>query len=203
MSPELSNAATVLRTTNHPYTDQEFLDGIRRRDNAVLAAVYRLYCSRVTAFIKRQGGSEQEAQDVLQEAIIAVFINVQRPDFYFINGFEAYLFGICQHQWLKKNRYETRRSRVSLDTPEVLHLDADTAAAGEYADRQRLFMEKFKALPEGCRELLRLSVLEGKTPEVTAGQLGFGSLNYYYKRKSHCKDKLEALVRADPNFDQY
>jgi len=191
------------RTATITYTDRELLEGIRRRDNVVLSAVYQLYRPRIVAFVAKQGGSEQEAKDVLQEALIAVFINVQKQDFQIIYSFDAYLYGICQKQWLKKFRDKSRRSGVSLDALEGLPIAADASAGSEYAERQLFFMEKFKALPEGCRELLRLSIIEEKTPEETAGQLGFGSLSYFYKRKSQCKDKLEALVRADPHFDQY
>ena len=185
------------------YTDRELLEGIRRRDNVVLSAVYELYRPRIVDFVAKKGGSEHEAKDVLQEAIVAVFINVQKPEFYFTDGFDAYLFGICQKQWLKKFREKSRHVRVSSGALEQLSINAEAHADNEYAERQVFFMEKFKALPGGCRELLQLAVIEEKTPEETAVQLGFGSLSYFYKRKSKCKDALENLMRSDPHFDQY
>lgn len=193
----------MLLTATQTYTDHELLEGIRRRDNVVLSAVYQIYRPRILAFVVKQGGSEQEAKDVLQEAIVAIYINVQRPDFQFIYSFDAYLYGICQKQWLKKFRDKSRRAGVSLDAVVELPIAADALACTEYAERQFFVMQKFNTLPEGCRELLRLSVIEEKTPEEIVEQLGFGSLNYFYKRKSGCKDKLEALVRSDPHFDQY
>lgn len=189
-------------TATHTYTDDELLEGIRRRDNAVLSAVYRLYRSRIVAFVVNHGGTEQEATDVLQEAIIAVFINAQNPGFQWVHSFNAYLYGICQRQWLKKIRDKNRRTGVSLDAPEVLQLSATEAVDSIHADRQLLILEKFKSLSDGCRELLRLAVIEEQPPEAIAAQLGFGSLNYFYKRKSKCKDKLADLVRSDPFFEE-
>lgn len=191
-----------MHTATHTYTDDELLAGIRRRDNAVLSAVYRLYRPGIMAFVGKQGGTEEEAADVLQQAIIAVFINAQNPDFQWSHSFNAYFYGICQRQWLKKLRDKNRRTGVSLDAPEVLQLSAAEIADSAYAERQLLILEKFKSLPEGCQELLRLAVMEEKPPEAIAAQLGFGSLNYFYKRKSKCKDKLADLVRADPFFEE-
>ncbi len=197
---------TAMLTATHTYTDDELLEGIRRRDNAALSAVYRLYRPRIVAFVVNHGGTEQEATDVLQEAIIAIFINAQNPDFQWTHSFNAYLYGICQRQWLKKLRDKNRRAGVSLDAPEVLQLSAaepgDADRASRQAERQLLIIEKFKSLSEGCRELLQLAVIEEKPPEAIAAQLGFGSLNYFYKRKSKCKDKLADLVRSDPSFGE-
>lgn len=189
-------------TTIKTYTDAELLEGIRHRDNAVLSAVYRLYRPRIAAFVANHGGSEQEATDVLQEAIIAVFLNTQNPDFQLTYGFNAYFYGICQKQWLKKLRDNSRHAGVSLDAHEVLTLAVAESADSHYAERQLFILEKFKSLPEGCRELLQLSVIEEKPPEAIAAQLGFGSLNYFYKRKSKCKENLVQLVRSDPFFEE-
>ncbi|MCC6462367.1 MAG: sigma-70 family RNA polymerase sigma factor [Saprospiraceae bacterium] len=194
---------STLLTAANTYTDQELLDGIRRRDNAVLSAVYQVFRPRVLALIRNLGGTEHEALDILQEAIVAVFINVQKQEFAFTNGFNAYFHGICQNLWLKKFRDKSRQTHIGSDALDALKMAADVQADGEYAERQAFFMKKFKSLAEGCRELLRLSVIEEKKPEEIVEQLGLGSLNYFYKRKSTCKDKLEALVRTDPNFDQY
>lgn len=181
-------------------TDQEILDGIRRRDNTTVSAVYQQFRPRIVAHLGSLNGSKEEAKDIFQEALVVVFMNAQKPDFQLTSSFYTYLFAICHHLWLKKFREKKRREQVSLEPGVVLLPETDPSESMAYAARQQLLLEKFNALSEGCRELLRLAIVEEKTPAEIVQTFGFGSIEYYYKRKSNCKDKLTELVRADARF---
>jgi RNA polymerase sigma factor (sigma-70 family) len=182
------------------YTDQAILEGIRLRDSDTLSAVYRQFRPRITALIGSLNGSEQEAKDIFQEAIVVVFINVQKPGFQLTSSFYTYLHAVSHNLWLKKFREKKRHNGVSLDAPEVLKLGIDPSGDLEHAERGLFIMEKFRALGDGCRELLQMAVIEEKSPAEIVERLGFGSLAYYYKRKSMCKDKLTELTRRDVRF---
>lgn len=187
-------------SNNKTYSDQEFLEGIRCRDSSTLSAVYEQFRPRITAHISTLNGSEQEAKDVFQEAVVAVFINVQKPEFQLSSSFYTYLYAICHKLWLKKFREKDRHNGVSLDAREVLTLEDLHSEDLEYAERLQLMLEKFKVLGDGCRELLQLAIIEEKTPAEIVKILGLGSLNYYYKRKSNCKDKLIEHMSRDVRF---
>jgi len=186
--------------TTRKYTDHELLDGIRRRDNTALATVYREYRPRVVAQVCSWGGSADDARDVFQEAIIVVFIKARLQDFQLTCALYTFLHAVSHNLWLKKVREKTRHDGVSLDVPEVLTLGVDPSDALEVAERQQFIAEKFIELGNACRDVLRLSIIEEKTPEEIVEALGLGSLSYYYKRKSICKDKLAELARRDARY---
>ncbi len=182
-------------------SDQELIDGLCRRDNAALLAIYREFRLRILAQVKDWGGTEHDAKDIFQEALVAVFIHAQKEGFQLTSSFYTYLYAICHNLWLKRFREKIRRNEVSLEHGEVSRLSEDLSAKLEYAERQQFIMEKFKALGERCRELLSMAVIEEKSPAEIMKKLGFGSIDYYYKRKSLCKDKLIELSRKDARFE--
>lgn len=181
-------------------SDQNLIEGLRRQDAVALQSVYSRFRGRIAALIGAWGGSEQDAQDIFQDALVAIFIRVQNDDFRLTSSFYTYLYSICQNLWLKKFRENTRHNGVSLGLEAVSMPGTDYSTDLEYAERQQFIMEKFSALGDGCRELLRLSIIEEKTPAEIMELLGFGSIEYYYKRKSNCKDKLVELSRKDARF---
>lgn len=191
--------------TNPPSTlsDQSYLDGIRRRDNEILSMLYSRYRTPVTAFVLQHGGSEQDGKDVLQESIIAIFLNVQKIDFEFKNSFEAYFLGICRNQWFKKYRSRVPGMVEALEKQLDIAGSPEIIADLEYAERQVFFIETFKKLPESCRKLLTLVTEKTKSSTEIMTLLGMKSLDYYYKRKSICKDHLVALAQSHPHFKQF
>ncbi|HNE28644.1 MAG TPA: sigma-70 family RNA polymerase sigma factor [Saprospiraceae bacterium] len=181
-------------------SDQDLIEGLRQRDSAALQLIYSRFRGRIAAQVNTWGGSGQDAQDIFQDALVAIFINAQKDGFRLTSSFYTYLYSICSHLWLKKFRENIRHNGVSPE-PEVVSIPgADHSAELEYAERQQFVMEKFRALGDACRELLRLSIIEEKSPAEIMEQLGFGSIEYYYKRKSLCKEKLVELSRKDARF---
>jgi RNA polymerase sigma factor (sigma-70 family) len=181
-------------------TDQALLEGIRRRDDEALAMLYRQFRSPIAAYLSQMGCNEENAKDIFQEAIVAVFLNVQKTDFQLKSSFSTYIHGICQNQWLKKIRNEKPNFKVSLDHQTVLTMPTDVLADCHHAERQLLFIEKLNEMPNNCRDLLQLAIVEVQSPETISAKLGFKSLKYYYKRKSKCKDSLIEMVRSDVRF---
>ncbi|MBK9018354.1 MAG: hypothetical protein IPM82_32300 [Saprospiraceae bacterium] len=65
-----------------------------------------------------------------------------------------------------------------------------------------MYIAKFKELGEECQKVLRLSIIEEKSPEEIIATLGFGSVGYLYKRKSNCKEKLFEIIQKDTRFQR-
>jgi RNA polymerase sigma factor (sigma-70 family) len=187
-------------SSNH--SDQQLLAALRRQDAATLENIVRQYRPRVIAQICGQGGTEEEAKDIFQEAMVAIFLKSQDPGFRLTSSFYTFLYAICQNLWLKKIREKKRHNSVRLEDAGVLQAGDDAQQVIEHSERHSFFMKKFNELGEKCRELLRLSIIEERSADEIMQTLGFGSLEYLYKRKSNCKDELTRLVRQDVQFNE-
>ena len=88
-------------------TDSRLLDQLKNEDNQSFALLYRFYYPAIEAHITRNSGSEADAKDVFQEAIIVLLQQIRRTDFVLTSSLKTYLFAIARNLWLKRLR-ETR-----------------------------------------------------------------------------------------------
>lgn len=90
-------------------TDAELLDGLRRHDNKSVEAVYRLCRPGVFSFVLQNSGTRMEAMDVLQDAMMATYMQVTGKDFQLTSALNTYIQGIARNLWLKEiDRYKKR-----------------------------------------------------------------------------------------------
>ncbi|MBK9018355.1 MAG: hypothetical protein IPM82_32305 [Saprospiraceae bacterium] len=100
---------------NEHFKDTSLLDSLRSSDNAVLEHLVQEYRPRVVVQIIKQGGSEDDANDIFQEALTAIYLKSQQPDFQLTSSFYTFLYAICQNHWLKKCREKKRHNEVRLE----------------------------------------------------------------------------------------
>jgi len=184
-------------------TRSSLIDDLRQGQDTALEKIVREYRPRVVSQITRQGGSNEDAKDIFQEAMTALYLKSLQPDFQLTSSFYTFLYAICQNLWLKKIREKKRDAGVSIDQLPVSTADDSAQEAIEKYERHCFFMQKFAELGEECRKVLQLSIVEERDAREIKALLGFGSLRYLYKRKSNCKDKLLDLVRRDVRFNEF
>ena len=69
-------------------SDQEILAGLRKRDNRVLQFIYKNSFNPVKQLVLHNAGSENDAEDIFQEALIVIFKKLRDEP-----GFELFCLG--------------------------------------------------------------------------------------------------------------
>lgn len=128
--------------------DAQIWESFRRGDDRAFEALYREHGARLRSFLRHYLGDAQAAQDIAQEAFLALW---QNP-----NGFQpsrgplrAYLFGIA-----RKRAADWWRHRAPADTPQPGPAVTDS-------ERTVLVAEALAQLEPGLRGLLWLREVEG------------------------------------------
>ena len=179
----------------HP--DQRYIEGLLHNDGPTVDEIYRKYAGAIRNFIVKNNGSEDDAADIFQEALIDLYNQARYKELRLSCPFEAFLLLVCKRKWynLQKKR---GGYRVTNSTEEVSQLGEDVFAAAERLateeTRARLFMEQFARLGEKCREILRLS-LSGEAQEKIALRLNL-TYGYLRKKKSECMATLMSYIQA-------
>ena len=91
------------------YTDQEILNGIQYQDNRILLFVYRKNFSPVKYYIKKNNGSDKDAEDVFQDAMILIYNKVQEGNMALKCSVHTYLFSVVQILWLRQLDFQNKR----------------------------------------------------------------------------------------------
>lgn len=89
------------------------LEQMRNEDNTSFQRLYAAHFPNLAAYIRRNSGTYEDAEDVFQEAIVVVLNNVRNPDFELTSSLKTYLFAISRNIWLKRLR--ENKQRVVLD----------------------------------------------------------------------------------------
>lgn len=179
------------------YTHYGVIDGIRRRDKDVLKYVYKQYFPMVRYFIMRNHGSEEDAQDVFQEAVVALYQKVRRRNLVLECSFKTYFYSIVRHMWLQQ--LERKKVRFEYSELEEFIVLEEHEIYDDFQAKKAIYQRHFMQLTELCRKILVMFV--DKVPfEEIAAILGYKGRQYAIKRKYECMKSLINRVFADPEF---
>jgi len=184
------------------YSDEQILKGILRHDNLILQYIYKQYYYNINYFIRKNQGSEDDASDVFQEAIIIIYRKIKENDLIFEkSSFKGYLFSVCRFLWLKqleKRRIEKEKLNDSLPYQEDLY-DDNLNELVEKNMRYGLYQKHFGTLSTDCQKLMQLFFEKVSLKDI-AKVMGYKSEKYAKKRKFKCKELLISRIKQDAEF---
>ena len=184
------------------YSDEQILKGILRHDNLILQYIYKQYYYNINYFIRKNQGSEDDASDIFQEAIIIIYRKIKENDLIFEkSSFKSYLFSVCRFLWLKqleKRRIEKEKLNDTLPYQDDLY-DDNLNELVEKNERYGLYQKHFSTLSTDCQKLLQLFFEKVPLKEI-AKVMGYKSEKYAKKRKYKCKELLINRIKQDAEF---
>jgi RNA polymerase sigma factor (sigma-70 family) len=178
-----------------------YFNALLQNDERTLNLLYKETIPAITAYIVQNSGTEADAQDIFQEALLAIFQKARSGQLQLTTGFQPYLYAVCRNLWLMQLRKKKVRRVTNLDAAQhepVTDSFGDAEHTADQYARLQLLHTQLEKLGEGCRELLRLC-FSGKPLDEVARLLN-NSYAYIRKKKSECKGKLFALVKSRPEF---
>ena len=182
--------------------DQRYIDALRHNNQPVLEELYKNFSGKIKWMILHNHGTEADAADIFQEALLAISRKAATGNFVLTCPFEAFLITVCKRRWIKELIKRKQQGVTIHDNREYMISDDNfkLIEAVELTEARRLlFREKLQELNENCRKLLRLR-WSGKSMKEIAENLNI-SYTYARKKKSQCMAKLVMLVKGSPAFN--
>jgi RNA polymerase sigma factor (sigma-70 family) len=147
----------------------------------------------VVNLVCTNSGTEQEAKDIYQEAVIAFYESVQQPDFTLRCKISTYLYAISRRLWLKrlaeKKRYtgnvEAYESFVGIDEVMVTIEEQESAF-------QRM-KHALNRLGNPCRTILEDFYLRDASMEQIREKFGYTNTDNAKTQKYKCLQRLKKL----------
>jgi RNA polymerase sigma factor (sigma-70 family) len=182
-------------------TDKEILAGLRKRDNRVLQYIYKNNLTPVTQLVLHNAGSESDAEDIFQEALIVIFKKLRdEPDFELDAAFSTYIYSIARLLWLKHLRHIKKIEIDPLNRDMEERIEFEEPLPIEDKDlRLAIYQRTLTKIPEDCQKIMQLTAKDLSAAEI-ARQLGFRSENYVRKRRHFCKEYLVNKIKEDAEY---
>ena len=180
------------------HADQRYLNGLLQNDTSLVREIYDRFSGKVKAYIIQNSGSEDDAADIFQEALIDIFQQAEYKGLKLTCPFEPFLLLVCKRKWLNELKKRGRRE-VTKDPQDLYAAGEDVFALAEQMqlqeDKAKLFVAMFQKLGEKCREIIS-RCLGNKPQEEVAEELGL-TYAYLRKKKSECTSELVKLIQTN------
>ena len=180
---------------------KDLIDGIKNKDSKTLNFLYKKYFSLVRSFVLNNNGTTDDAKDVFQEAVIAIFRYSQNENFELKCSFETFLYSICRTIWLNNLRNQRVHLNKINEISEFIIFSSSTNEMIEESLEYKLYQKHFQRLSEECKKLLQLFFDKVSYAEI-AKLLGYSSVGFVKKKKFNCKEFLMKSIKNDPEFNR-
>lgn len=189
-------------------SDEAIVEGIKLKSQYVVSYLYEKLFRGIVDFVQNNSGTEDDAQDIFQEALIVIYQKTTSSDFEFTSSFKNYFFGICRMLWLKKiskgNLEDAIYNEELAGIKELLFEDdmMDEVGINAHDLMMGLYQKHYLMMNEECRKILRLYFQKVPFTEI-AEVVGLSNEKYAKARKYDCKEKLKQRIKNDPQFKNY
>jgi RNA polymerase sigma factor (sigma-70 family) len=137
-------------------------------------------------------GSEQEAKDVFQEAIIHFYERLQQVEFVLTCKIKTYLYAVSRRLWLK--RLAEQKKQVRIEEEERFGGVADEMTELESKEKSFQAMEKaLNNLGEPCRTIVEDYYLRSLTMEEITEKFGYTNADNTKNQKYKCLQRLKRI----------
>jgi RNA polymerase sigma factor (sigma-70 family) len=168
--------------------EKEIFERIKGGDEKTLEFLYKKYYRMMTKLVITNSGTEDEARDVYQDALIVFWQKATSGNLVLTSKISTYIYSICQNLWRKELDRKKRLSNEEKDT--AVSLDTDSL------EREKIIANCIEQLGETCKKVLTYYYFEEMSMQDIADKLGFANTDTAKTKKYKCKKKLDELVKA-------
>jgi len=184
------------------YSNEAILLGLRNQDKLIIKYIYRNYFQPVRFMVTSNSGSQMDAEDIFQDAMMVIFKKISEGNLQLTCAFNTYLYSICKHIWLQK----LNKHGFVLEYKDVMDYEpADDSHDIEFLiednTKFKLFQEHFGKLNDDDQKMLRLFLKKIPLAEI-ARIMGYNSYDYAKVRKYIVKEKLKNAILNDPEYQR-
>jgi RNA polymerase sigma factor (sigma-70 family) len=176
--------------------EAELLKGLSLNDKESIEQIYKDNYSIIQQLVVNNNGTEDDARDIFQEALIVLYQNAKSDTFRLNCQIKTYLYSVCRRLWLKKLQYN-KRFEVLIDNKEEIVPIEEDLEVHEKLDKQygvmKLAMGK---IGEPCKSLLEAFYVHHKNMQDIAGFFGYTNADNAKNQKYKCLMRLKKLFFA-------
>ena len=168
--------------------DSVVIEKISRGDEKALEYLYRKHYRMMTNAILKNNGTEQEAKDIYQDALIVFWQKITSHQLILTSKISTYLYSVCLNLWRKELDRKSRLSYEEHDQPEYLNDEAE--------ERKAIIHACINQLGDTCRKILTYYYFDDLSMQDIAKKLGFATTETAKTKKYKCKKRLDKLVKS-------
>jgi RNA polymerase sigma factor (sigma-70 family) len=179
-------------------SEDRIISGIRQKDDLALATLYKAYYSMIVNLVCTNSGTEQEAKDIYQEAVIVLYEKIQSADFRLTCTLKTYIYAVCRRLWLKRLSEKKRYPAIngSAETFDGIAEEMQDIEEKEHAFTQ--MKTSLHGLGEPCRTIIEDFYIHDLSMEAIRDKFGYTNADNAKNQKYKCLQRLKKLFFERP-----
>lgn len=171
-----------------------------RQNDKALSYLYSHTLKKVKGYILNNSGSQDEANDIFQDAVIIFFKSVIENKFEHSSSVDAYIFTISKNLWI--NAAKRKRTLVHVDI-EDQHLSAETDSQLDNMiskEKRSALNIAYSKLDEACRKLLGMVAYEKLSMKELQVKMELTSENAAKTMHYRCKQSFHKIIKENSDL---
>jgi RNA polymerase sigma factor (sigma-70 family) len=168
--------------------DLEIVELIKKGDERALDYLYRKHYRMMARLITRNSGSEDDAKDVFQDALIILWEKVRLGKFELSSKLSRFIYSVCQNLWHKELNRKQRHTSQEFDVAEAPDHDRQ--------ERIAIVDKCLQQLRPDCRQILMYYYFDQLPMTEIAAKMDFANADSAKTKKYKCKQELDKLIKS-------
>ncbi len=182
--------------------EQALLKGLANDDTKAIETIYKDNFNMVQTFIINNNGNYDDARDIFQEAMIALYEKAKSDSFVLTSKISTYVYSICRRLWLKRLQQLGRYSN-QIDSLEETVAVEDDLEYHEKKNAEFVIMDRaLNSLGEPCKSLLDGFYVKKIDMQALAREFGYTNADNAKNQKYKCLIRLKKLFFAQYNIGE-
>lgn len=175
--------------------------------NRPVRYLYDHYFDVAATEIRLKGGTEDDAADIFQEAVLILIEKIKTGQFRQESSIKTFLVGIARNLWLFEKRTRERRSsrEMHYSVNENTQINIEDIEIGERVfskSNAGAIQTMFKQVGEICSKILIGFYYENSSMKNLLQKFHFENEQVLRNRKARCMKKLKKLLAEQPELLQ-
>jgi RNA polymerase sigma factor (sigma-70 family) len=169
-------------------TDTQVIQRIKLGDESALDYLYKQHYKMILRMILRNNGTEQEALDIFQDALIVFWQKAMDTNFELTSKISTYLFSVCQNLWRKELDRKKKYEDSDKEESEYNQL--------ENQEMVKIIHDCINELGDSCKKILSYHYFDGLSMDKIATKMRLANSDTAKTKRYKCKKRLDDLIRS-------
>jgi len=174
-------------------TDNEVILGILNNSETVLKKLYVAYFPMVLQLIINNNGTQDDAKDIYQEAIIVLYNKVKGGGFELNSKLKTFIYSVCRRLWLKRLAQLNRYGGDIRDFESHLPVEDDLEQHNDRDIQFHKMESSLQLLGEPCKTIIEDFYIYNRSMQEICEKFGYTNADNAKTQKYKCLQRLKKL----------
>lgn len=176
--------------------EKEVFRAIGINEKGAIEAVYKENYSLIQHFVISNNGTEDDARDIFQEAMMVLYEKSRSPEFELTCQIRTYLYSVCRRLWLKKLQYARRMESQVENYDKIVAVEEDLEQHEKLTQQYLTMRTAMGKIGEPCKSLIEAFYVHRKNMHEIASFFGYTNADNAKNQKYKCLVRLKKLFFA-------